>query len=339
MKILLDEKQNKYKANLHCHSTVSDGALSPSELKKIYTEKGYSIIAYTDHDVMIAHDELTDDNFLALHGFEVEVTEFGKLTNERKTCHLCFIQKDSKNMNQVCWHRKQYVWGNAENYRSQVQFDESLPDFEREYTPECINKMIKTGRENGFFVTYNHPNWSMEDAEIYKQYSGMSAMEICNYGCFAAGFDDYVPQAYDDILRNGEKIYCIAADDNHNCDDINSKAFDSFGGFTVIFADKLEYETVTDALFDGKFYASQGPEITSLVYDGDKIKIRCSEAEKITLSTAHRRRKIVYAENDKGITEAVFDVFDNDGYVRITVEDKYGKHANTNAYFIEDLKK
>ena len=35
-KYLLPESGNFYKANLHCHSIVSDGKLSPAELKKIY---------------------------------------------------------------------------------------------------------------------------------------------------------------------------------------------------------------------------------------------------------------------------------------------------------------
>ena len=41
---LIPEAGKFYKANLHCHSNISDGALSPEELKKIYMEKGYSII-------------------------------------------------------------------------------------------------------------------------------------------------------------------------------------------------------------------------------------------------------------------------------------------------------
>lgn len=51
-KYLLPKSGSFYKANLHCHSTVSDGKLTPEELKKIYKEKGYSVIAYTDHDVL-----------------------------------------------------------------------------------------------------------------------------------------------------------------------------------------------------------------------------------------------------------------------------------------------
>ena len=39
-KYLLPENGNFYKANLHCHSTNSDGKLTVEELKKIYMEKG-----------------------------------------------------------------------------------------------------------------------------------------------------------------------------------------------------------------------------------------------------------------------------------------------------------
>ena len=38
-----------YKANLHCHTTIFDGKLTPEETKRVYQEQGYSIIAFTDH--------------------------------------------------------------------------------------------------------------------------------------------------------------------------------------------------------------------------------------------------------------------------------------------------
>jgi len=40
-KYLLPESGNFYKANLHCHSTLSDGNLTPEQLKKAYMDKGY----------------------------------------------------------------------------------------------------------------------------------------------------------------------------------------------------------------------------------------------------------------------------------------------------------
>lgn len=40
----------RYKANLHTHTQVSDGALNPAEVVDRYRHLGYSILALTDHD-------------------------------------------------------------------------------------------------------------------------------------------------------------------------------------------------------------------------------------------------------------------------------------------------
>ncbi len=58
---LLPEKGNFYKANMHMHTTVSDGCWTPEQAKEEYKKRGYSIMAYTDHEVMIPHDELNDE--------------------------------------------------------------------------------------------------------------------------------------------------------------------------------------------------------------------------------------------------------------------------------------
>lgn len=328
-KYLLTDKKNFYKANLHCHSTVSDGRKTPEELKEMYLEQGYSIIAYTDHDVLIGHGELCDDKFLALNGYELGAGSEGVI----KTCHLCFIALEPDNLTQFCYHREKYLFGNAPKYRPILKFDPEKPDFEREYSPECINTMIAEGRKNGFFVTYNHPVWSLEDMNDYGKYTGMHAMEMCNYGCLVEGYPEYNERVYDDMLRGGERIFCISTDDNHN--HVN----DSFGGFTVINAERLEYKTVTDALLKGDFYASMGPMINELWYEDGKIGISCSSAARISLSTGVRRCQVVHADGKNELNGAVFDVRDGDVYVRITVMDPSGKYANTNAYFVDDLKR
>ena len=74
-KSLFPEKGRFYKANLHNHTVFSDGNETPEEIKEIYRKQGYQIVAYTDHDVMIPHSELTDSEFLALTGVEYEFTE------------------------------------------------------------------------------------------------------------------------------------------------------------------------------------------------------------------------------------------------------------------------
>lgn len=339
-KYLLPQNGNFYKANLHCHTTCSDGKLTPAEVKEIYKSKGYSVIAYTDHDILLSHSYLDDENFLALHGYELEVDDpLLKIPFEyKKTCHMCFIALDPNNLKQVCYHREKYLFANAPNYRDQLVYDKDLPDYERSYTHEGISDMMKKGRDNGFFVTYNHPVWSLETLAEYGGYKYMHAMEIVNNSCIVSGYNDYNEKVYDEMLLAGNKIFCTANDDNHNVFPVDNKKCDSFGGFNMIKAEKLDYKTITNALLNGNFYASQGPEIYDLWIEDGYIHITCSNAESIRLNSSIRRTQIVYAENEP-LTSASFKIQEDYGYVRITVTDSSGKHANTNAYFISDLLK
>ena len=336
-KHLLPQSGNFYKANLHCHTTFSDGAFTPEQVKEAYLARGYSIVAYTDHDILIPHPELADENFLPLNGFEIEVMvpkDSGKM---RKCCHLCYIPLEKDNIIMPFFHREKYLFGNAKNYADQVKFDESRGDYERTYSPECVNEMIQMGRDNGFFVTYNHPTWSLEDYSDYINYKNANAMEICNYSSLSAGYPEYNERVYDDMLRGGERLYCIGADDNHNKNPETSGKWDSFGAFTVIKAENLEYETVTKALSDGHFYASQGPKIHDLWIEDGMLHVTCSGAARVTMTTGRRKAYPVYSHMGEPVEHASFPVSLEDIYVRVTVTDASGYHANTNAYFTDEI--
>ena len=333
-KYLISENGNFYKANLHCHSTFSDGKCTPEEIKKAYMEKGYSIVAYTDHDVYIPHPELNEEGFLALHGFEAEVNEpprsDGRAT---KTCHVCFVALDPDNYLHPFWHRSKYLFRGALDHKDEVKFDESKPDYNRVYSAEGVSEMVRLGKEAGFFVTYNHPRWSLETYAEYINYEGIDAMEIYNNGCFVAGYSDYNGVVYDEMLRSGKRILCLATDDNHTV------GWDAFGGYVVIKAEKLEYKTITDAIKRGDFYASTGPEIKSVWYDTETkvLHVDCSEARKVILSTGIRRQ--VKVAGNPLTTEAEFKLNGNENYVRVTVFDAEGRTADTNAYFLDELDK
>lgn len=314
-KYLLPESGSLYKANLHCHTTVSDGKLTPEEVKEAYKARGYSVVAYTDHDNMVCHPELCDDEFIALNGYEYDALDDkrGRHINLVKTCHICLVAT-----------------------RPDIT---SAPPTTNVYSIENINKVISDGRDAGFFVTYNHPAWSLEDYREYSNYKGMHAMEVCNYSSLSSGMNEYNTHVYDEILREGERIYCIGADDNHDGYPIGTPKCDSFGAFTMIKAEKLDYETVTRALLDGHFYASQAPKINSLYVEGNKITVECEPAKKIAFNTAGRHRGVVYSENNTPLTSATFELDPADIYVRVTVIDEQGRHANTNAYFLDEIEK
>ena len=49
IKVFISKDKKQFKANMHCHSTISDGKLTPEELKAAYKAQGYSVLAITDH--------------------------------------------------------------------------------------------------------------------------------------------------------------------------------------------------------------------------------------------------------------------------------------------------
>ena len=339
-KNLFPESGKFYKANLHTHTVLSDGRKTAEEVKELYRSLGYSIVAYTDHDVMIPHNDLRDESFLPLVGVEYEINQYNSYPGKpgAKTCHICFIAPTADTVVQPWWNQRYAYVGNAAASASHVVFDPEQPPYERDYSPEFINKLVADMRSRGFFVTYNHPAWSLENYNDYTEYKNFSAMEIYNFGAAALGITAYSPTVYDEMLRSGcGKLYAIAADDNHNKFPQESGSGDSGGGFVMIKAEELEYGAVMSALKNGYFYASRGPIINELYIEDGKIHISTSPAAEIDFSTGARLSRAVFAAPGETVTEAEFNLKDVRGYFRITVVDREGKTANTSAYFEEDI--
>ncbi len=326
-KYLLPEKGQFYKANMHAHTFMSDGKNSPEEVKEIFMGMGYSIVAYTDHDVYVDRSHLCDENFLALNGVEEEIDgDFKNGYLDMEHCHLNFIALEQDNLNCPCYHRTKYFFGNAPQYRHLVKFDPTLPDYERSYTHECINDMLSEGKRRGFYTVHNHPGKALENYPIYSGYNEMNAVEIYN-GTFS---DDQ--HVYDEQLLLGKRIHCLGGDDSHSREN-------SGHSFTMIKAEKLEYRAVTDALVKGHFYASRGPEIKELYVEDGVIHIETSEAKEILFVSAarHPGRLTFRAKPGETITQADFKVLPACRYVRVVVTDFDGCTACSNAYFVDEL--
>ncbi len=58
------------KAQLHCHTTASDGRFRPDELLRMYKDAGYAFVCITDHNRVTRDEALNDEHFLALPGTE-----------------------------------------------------------------------------------------------------------------------------------------------------------------------------------------------------------------------------------------------------------------------------
>ena len=331
-KILLDSNKNYYKANLHCHSTKSDGKMTVEEVKELYKKNGYSVVAFTDHEHLIDNSYLNDDEFLTITSCELAIKEFPELSTlvktDMKVAHLNLYAKDSKNIDTPCYNS---VYDHYVTDEIKDEIVHTCGEYEREYSHKGITEMIRIANEKGFLVTYNHPVWSLENATDYLGYKGLWALEIYNNACAVSGRVEYNINAYDDFLRSGERIACVSADDNH-------KQSDCCGGWVMINAQKLEYGTIMDALENHNIYSSIGPEIIELYVEKNIAHLTFSKGIFATMSTCGRRVVKKEAENPDGVNKVEFEILPTDGYIRFDVVDREGKRANTCAYFLENLK-
>ncbi len=324
----------QYKANLHCHSVLSDGKLTPEQLKEAYKSHGYSVLCITDHERPRDHTALSDPDFLMLTGYEAYIRPEG-YSAFRPEVHINLFARDPHNVKFINFEDKscKYIKDPAER-EAQIKVGSNEP---RQYTVDYINDFVATAKEHGYICSHNHATWSMEDHEQVAQYRGFFTMEMFNYSAQLINGMEYNGSLYDRLLLSGNRLFCHAADDNHNKIPFGTPGSDSFGGFTMIMADELSYDSIYAALEQGKFYASAGPEIKELTFDGKNVHIETSAARQITMLSGAKRTKRVYGTPDAPVTSADFEISDSAPYVRFDVYDFEGNHANTRGFFRDEL--
>lgn len=307
-----------YKANLHCHTVLSDGKWTKEQVKEEYKKRGYSVVAFTDHRHYGWHPELMDEGFIPLAGFEADLNDWFKAPGDFKHVR--------------CYHL--LLWDKNPTARKDYQAQQPP----RRYGDiHSLNEYLYTMQEQGFLTCYNHPYWSLQSYPDYAHLSNLNAMEIYNHGCEHDGLYGYAPQAYDEMLRQGLHIGCVATDDNHNSYPPDHPLSDAFGGWVMLKLESLTYENVIHALEKGHYYASTGPEMQEVYIKDDIVHIKCSPVKKIYVATDSRNCYHKVAAQGEYLTEASFPLKGDEGYIRVDCEDEYRRHAYSNAYFLDEL--
>jgi len=172
-----------YKANLHTHTTSSDGSVSPQARVDQYRRKGYDILALTDHCVTNDLSRLTAPGMLLINGLECHPPIAG--TDE--LYHLVALNLPYG-----------FVAGTAlVDARSQIQ-------------------MIK---DAGGRVIVAHPYWIGHNLNELLAIDGYIAIEVFN-GTSAKIGKAYSSVHWDDLLDAGRIVPAVAVDDTHKGPDI-----------------------------------------------------------------------------------------------------------------------
>ncbi len=132
----------RYRVNLHMHTTLSDGLLTPAEAVQHYRAAGYDAVALTDHWFVREGDEEPD--FTILSGVEYD------------TCNGD---------------------GGAGVYHILGIGMTRVPHMEKGMDAQTIINRI---RECGGLVVLAHPAWSLNTPEMIRGLRGIDATEIYN---------------------------------------------------------------------------------------------------------------------------------------------------------------
>lgn len=325
MKIqLLSPSLNAYKANLHCHTKKIDtgaGFTTPEQIKELYKSNGYSIVSFTGHNKFEDMNYLSDQDFLSLPGFEV-------MWNDDVSLKIYHFN----------------VYPKRADVKREAFFFDGL-----DFNLENINKLIRFYTDRDYLVTYNHPAASFHGATTFETsdflgLKGIFAMEVYNNIVEKINHTGSSDMYYDGMLRNGHRLWAVAADDNHsgwdNLDFPPASPYSKYmGGFTVIKAEALDQENVINALESGSFYACAGnngmaPEIHSMYVESNMFYADFSPVKSVYLKNSVWQCPHKHSETDD-ITHVEFEIDPSWTYIRLEIIDSNGYRALGNPYFID----
>jgi hypothetical protein len=175
-----------------------------------------------------------------------------------------------------------------------------------------------------------HPYWHDHTLDDLLALRGHIGIEIFNTGCWLEINKGHSLVHWDGVLRRGQRVWGLAVDDSHF-------AYPDHGrGWVMVRAERLDERSILDALRQGQFYSTMGPEIHDVQINGNQVTVRCSPARSIFLvGDIYHCPHAAQAWDGRPLTEADFTLRPQQRYLRVEVVDMNYQSAWTNAYFVE----
>ena len=175
---LFDTDKPFFKGNLHCHTTNSDGRLTPEECKAFYRERGYDFLSITDHR-KLSEETHMEDGMLVMCGMEMDYFLPGEVV------HLVGVGlSEELNQHDVSRNMQTYI--------------------------DLVNRY--DGR-----VIIAHPAWSLNTVTTLSGLHGLTAAEIYNSASTYPWNGDRADSSnvLDAAAAHGTFFNFVASDDSH----------------------------------------------------------------------------------------------------------------------------
>ena len=287
-----------YRGMFHCHTTNSDGARSVEDAVGWFADRGYDVLAITDHNQLTRARPPADGRLLLVPGTEVDAGR----SRIGEPYHLVGIGVDAM----IDLPRD-----TASRYGLPAQ--------------EVIDRL----RRAGAVVFVAHPYWSGLVVDDLLPLRGVAGLEVYNTNTEVDVAKGDSGVHWDDCLCAGMPLVGIANDDTH------WRMGDAGRAWTMLRAESLSQAAVVGALAEGAFYASTGAVLEDVAFDGETVTVRVAApgAREIRficdLRWGHRA-----AADGVPLREAAFTLRGRERYLRVEVIGPAGERAWTNPLFV-----
>jgi predicted metal-dependent phosphoesterase TrpH len=286
------EEGSWFKGNLHTHTTLSDGLLSPEEVASLYEEMGYDFLFITDHGKVVDAEELNE--ILPRDFRVVPGVELGCGRSEVNTgYHIVALN----------------LGHTIESHDPQTVIDE----------------IVRQGGE----AVIAHPYWSALTVNDLLRLDGYLGIEIFNTICHFAVAKGYSTAHWDNLLDRERYTLGFAVDDAHHCRPKPYRPLDAGYAWVRVKARSLRTEDIMDALRSGLFYSSNEPEIFDVEVTAESIIVKSSPARAVSFITKNGLGERFTALGEP-IVESRYEIRGTEKYLRIEVENDKGRIAWTN---------
>jgi hypothetical protein len=287
---------NWYAGNLHCHSTNSDGDVSPKEVTNWYVQNGYSFLSITDHNTLTEVEEyfIEKEGFIGISGSEY-----------------------TRGV------------GSIQTHINGIGIDRAIPlPNKSESVIESLQFGIDGINELGGLAMINHPNWLWSfGAEELQQVNGALCFEVFNggYTCNSDGNNkhDSTDEIWDKLLSANIKIFGVASDDAHT---YNKTAISPNGisdtagsGWIWVQANELSEKSILNAIKSGDFIASTGIKCSTLLRSEKEITLEIEPIGDIEFTTHFIGKGGKLLDKQYGYKPS-YKICGDEGYVRARIE-------------------
>lgn len=289
------------RANLHTHTTNSDGDSPPAEVVAWYRDAGYDVLAVTDHDV------LTEPADLAALAGPMLLVRGEELTS-------------------------------GDVHVNGLGLPRELPPALEGDVRRRLQGNIDAIRDAGGVPSVNHPNFrwqvrvddlaELRDLRLFEIHN--AGPEVNNLGG-REGFPA-VERVWDLLLSAGHRLVGIAVDDAHFFRVWGRQYSNPGRAWMMIRAERATEAEVLTALEAGHCYASTGVTLGHVAATGRELAVEVEAQWELHYRTTFVGREGRVLDVQEG-PSARYRLHSGDGYVRARVDDSDGLTAWTQPLF------